>query len=146
MIARSVLAVLAGTAISAFGRVAAAVCAGLATCPDPDPEYTEYLVGKGYTVDGLLCPNTVPGIRLWAALLVFCLVTLFSGYVVGALSKRSPIAHSVVGAALYIQLTELLALWLGRMNAETIKAVLLYTVPAIPLAAIGGYLASRRHA
>ena len=146
MLARSIIAVLAGAAVGALGRITADLVGGLKTCLGMNPEYTNYLVGKGYTVDTLLCPNTVPGTRLWAALSVFCLVLLLSGYVAGALARRSPIAHAIVAAALFVQITELQALWLGLVNAESNRALLIYAVPAMPFAAIGGYLASRRHA
>lgn len=146
MKARNLVAVVAGWVFSLVAYVAGGLTAGLITCPDPHPEYTNDLIAKGYTVEALLCVNTHVGVRSVLALVVVCLLMIVAGLLVGIIARRDEMLHSVVSVALATQLLAWILLLSAPASQETARHFVLFSTPAIIFAIVGGYLAKRRHA
>ena len=143
---RSILAVAMGAVLGFLALIAARLTAGLVACPDPDPLYSDYLVDKGLSVHSVLCANTHAGVRPVIALAVICGAMLAVGIAVGHVARNNRIVHAVASVLLLIIAMGWVSLFLGRLDAENAREMVLFSTPAIIFAGIGGYVAKTRHA
>ena len=133
-----------GAALGFVALILARVTAGLVSCPDPDPAYTDYLVSKGYVVECALCLNTHWGSRMILAVLVLCVAMTGVGWIVARVAKRYPVIHALASMVLLTLVMGWVALAVGRYGVADFREWVLFFHIALVFAGAGAWLATRR--